>query len=239
MLIFVLSLPTSIKRRKRIKNIMAEHNIDFQFIDAIDGRKDKHPYLSRYNEKLFIYNHKRKAMPGELGCYASHILAWEKCISINKPIIVLEDDLILNNKSKKTLEYADCIANKYGYIRLEKTKPKPSILEFEDGRYKLNRYLKVPQCTTGYSISPSVAKSFIKNSKEIIFPVDVFIRNIFIHKQKIYGLTPYALEANSDGDTIIGKRSRLKKGLYLSLICSIYKIKNSVLNGYQHLKSSL
>lgn len=32
-------------------------------------------------------------MRGELGCYASHYLMWQKCVEINEPIIILEDDI--------------------------------------------------------------------------------------------------------------------------------------------------
>ena len=30
--------------------------------------------------------------PGELGCFASHYLLWEKCLELNEPIVVIEDD---------------------------------------------------------------------------------------------------------------------------------------------------
>ena len=31
--------------------------------------------------------------PGAMGCFLSHFLLWKKCTSLNKPVIILEDDI--------------------------------------------------------------------------------------------------------------------------------------------------
>lgn len=55
--------------------------------------------------------------PGELGCFASHYLLWEKCLELNEPIVVIEDDAQLEECFDDSMKNINEL-QPYGYVRL-------------------------------------------------------------------------------------------------------------------------
>lgn len=212
MKIFVISLKKSQHRRAAVELEFKSQAIDFEFIDAVDGRAGLHPLLSRFNEEKFIAHRGRTAEPGELGCYASHMLAWEKVLELNEPCVILEDDFILSKEFMSGIAVCEHWTENRTFIRLESWGTKRFYnVESKDG-FSLKRFLKVPQCLTGYIISPDCANVFLKASADIFLPVDVFIRNTYLHKQAIYGLTPSIVNHGKDAknSTIGGRKNKIK-----------------------------
>ncbi|MGF1680928.1 glycosyltransferase family 25 protein [Photobacterium minamisatsumaniensis] len=234
---FVISLATSTDRRTHVKEHMGMYDIDFEFINAVNGQNDEHPFLQRYQPQSFIYNYGRKAVPGEIGCYASHMLAWEKCVQLDEPILVFEDDFqIVSDEIKNSIQACEKKIEKLGFIRIETTRNKPKYKVSSIDNYTFYNYLKVPQCATGYIISPEVARQFLDNSQTISLPVDVFIRNVWIHKQPIYGVEPYSVSPRKI-DSIIGSRKvKDKKTIKEKAIRIGYKIRNILFNTCYQIK---
>ncbi len=230
MKIFVLSLLNSVERREKVSTLLKEHKLNFEFIDGIDGRKADPHLLALYNEREFIYNYGRKAVLGELGCYASHMLAWKKCIELNEPIVIFEDDFRLKEGAVQALDECEKLIDDYHFIRLEDGNKKPQYKVKSTNGMTLFNYFKVPQCATCYAISPIAAKKLLNNSEHISLPVDVFIRNVWMHQQPIYSLEPFHVTVGTD-TSIIGKRKRKqKKSLVTRLMCISYKIRSIIFN---------
>ncbi|WP_217619444.1 glycosyltransferase family 25 protein, partial [Achromobacter sp. GbtcB20] len=80
MKILVISLPKTVERRARAAQKLGERQLAYEFIDAVDGRVDQHPSPRHYDEASLLVHRRRRAAPGELGCYVSHLLAWERSI---------------------------------------------------------------------------------------------------------------------------------------------------------------
>lgn len=227
----VISLKHSVERRSLSSDILQQNNIEFDFLDAVDGRVGKHPLLTRYCKKEFVLNYGRYALPGEIGCYASHFLAWQYCVDIGEPLLVLEDDFLLTSGFVEAIDTSNNLIGKYGFIRLETTKKKPQIEIIKQNHFTLIKFLKVPQCATCYMISPKVAQAFIDASTSFKLPVDTFIRHISKHKQNIYGLEPYQCQAGRIFNSEIGKRSRGQhKSIYLRICIIFRKISNTSCN---------
>ncbi len=229
---YCITLPSCNERRQMVEHILNKNNINYTFFLGIDARVDEHELLDKYNHKAFLYNMGRPAVKGEIGCYASHYLLWEKCVQLNEPIIIFEDDFSIKSELfQNTLNIAQKYIDTCGYIRLEdEPKKKLSYLVRLFKKQKLIKFLKVPQRATGYAISPSVAALLIKHSNTFDYPVDVFVRNTWIHKQPIFGVCPAGLEAGNI-PSIIGKRKRTgKKNWIASIMKIINKLKNMSLN---------
>jgi glycosyl transferase family 25 len=214
MKIFVISLKKSKFRRDAVEQELKSQSIDFEFIDAVDGRVGEHPLLSRLNAQKFIAHRGRTAEPGELGCYASHMLGWEKVLELNEPCVILEDDFILSKEFMLGIAACQRWNETRHFIRLESWTTKRFYKVASGQGFSLKRFLKVPQCLTGYMISPSCAKAFLDASTEIFLPVDVFIRNSYLHKQAIYGLSPNIVNHGKDAkNSTIGSRENKVKTL--------------------------
>lgn len=218
MKIVVISLPSSQDRRAKVVEKLAGINIEFEFLDAVDGRKDEHPYLKNYNEKAFLVNRRRKAAPGELGCYISHLLAWEKCVELNQPLVVLEDDFEVTDDFTDGLKFVEQFVDKVSFIRLEPLESNCFVTSIRSEKFSLVKQLKVGMCATGYVITPQGANALLEKAEAICFPIDLYLQYTFIHKQLMYAMTPnivYATHAHS----IIGIENRncREKGIILKI----------------------
>ena len=235
MKVLLISLASSTTRRNNAVAILNRYGIRYDIIDAVDGRLGVDPLLQRYDEKGFIRHRGRKALAGELGCYASHILAWQQVIKLDQPVIILEDDFILRDDFCALIDIAKLWVHQHHFIRLEPWKTKLFYSVAQQDEVNLVKFLKVPQCTTGYLISPQCAQAFLSASETMILPVDVFIRNTYLHRQAIYGLNPAPVKPGGDKHSTIGCRKqkmmqplvRLKKlvtRLYSSTLCALVNI---------------
>jgi glycosyl transferase, family 25 len=224
MKVFVISLASSVDRRERVSHKLGERNIDFQFIDACDGRLGLHPYLKNYDEKRFIVNRRRKAAPGELGCYVSHLLAWEKCVELNEPIVVVEDDFEMTGEFEAGLAYLEKLADKLAFVRLEPLEKQFFLTSRKDADFTLVKQLNVGMCTTGYLVTPQGAKKLLENGMRIEMPIDLYLKYTLIHKQIIHALVPH-LVYPTHADSIIGTHHRdsREKGALLAFKRFVFK----------------
>lgn len=212
MKIIVISLVSSLKRRASVQGQLAALGLEFEFLDAVDGRTSDHPLLDRYDEEKFLIHYGRPANPGELGCYASHYLAWQGCVESNEPIMVFEDDFLLKDNFTDALKICEQQIRRYGYIRLQPTRsPRPRFVK-QFGDFSLVKYTKGPQALLCYALTPDTARSFINKSVTFTYPVDVFVRHFWLHKIPLYGLTPYAADGGVlSMDSNIGIRHKVKR----------------------------
>lgn len=231
MKIIVISLPDSQDRRKNVSEKFDNRQIAFEFMDAVDGRTGNHPYLKNYDEKAFLINRRRKAAPGELGCYVSHLLAWERCIAIGAPIVVLEDDFELTDDFVEGLDFLENFLNDVAFVRLEPLESRFFVTSHRGEKFSLVKQIKIGMCATGYVITPHGAKALLENGKKIRFPVDLYLKFVFIHKQIIHALIPNIVHP-TQFDSIIGLgiRSHREKGIILRIKRFIFKTSYLMIN---------
>ncbi len=158
-------------------------------------KNEKHPPSCALKNFFYALKHCGKRMGfGELGCYASHYSLWQKCIELNEAICILEDDIIVKERFKESLEFCHQHINELGYIRLmhleenvakQKTPVKgvSQILNFKDGIG-----------TQGYVLAPKAAQKLLKYSaKEWVMPIDCVMDRHYWHGVKNYVLEEFAI----------------------------------------------
>jgi glycosyl transferase family 25 len=236
MKILVLSLPDSHDRRANVTKKLGSKHIEFEFLDAIDGRTGDHPYLKNYDEQSFLANRRRKAAPGELGCYVSHLLAWEKCVALNEPIVVLEDDFELTENFEKGIEFLKQFLDKVAFVRLEPLEKKIFVTSFKTSDFSLVKQLNVGMCATGYIITPRGAKNLLKKGMKIRSPIDLYLKYTLTHHQIIHAITP-GIVYPTHQDSIIGidVRNRREKGALLGLKRFVFKFAYAIGNFFTNL----
>ena len=106
---FVISLPRSVERRKVIDSYMKLANIDFEWIEGVDGRTlDPNNVPFGISPPWYLKN---SSLPGDmkiptvLACFLSHIKAWQtiKERKLDKALI-LEDDALIGSDFPKIIE---------------------------------------------------------------------------------------------------------------------------------------
>ncbi|KAB0461002.1 glycosyltransferase family 25 protein [Vibrio kanaloae] len=232
---YCITLKNNHCRQRSTADALKDVQVDFEFFIGVDARVDEHPLLTRIQERIFLYNMGRPHIIGEVGCYASHYLIWQKCIELNEPVLVFEDHVNIDeNIFRNTLAIAEQHIEQCGFIRLQDSKNK---LHYSVDKYQkqnLVKYLKVPQGTACYAISPKAARAFIEHSSTFNYPVDVFLRNTWVHKHPMFGVAPAGLQRSKQPSIIRqgkGKgKGKGKKHYSVALMKAVNKIKSMTLN---------
>ena len=90
--IYIISLKRSSDRKIIFDNYNSQYIKKYNYFEAVDGSSldlSKLPN-NHFDKKSSGYT------KGALGCAFSHLQLWEKCIENNKPMLIMEDDAIVN-----------------------------------------------------------------------------------------------------------------------------------------------
>jgi GR25 family glycosyltransferase involved in LPS biosynthesis len=121
--------------------------------------------------------------PGVKGCFYSHYRLWQKCVELNEPIIIWEDDIVLS-RPYIPVEWEDVLVLAIGHPKkswrympfLESPEGNPEAVEY--------RYASMPGCC-GYAIKPHAARKLVQEYSKTYLPADNAINkyqvNIQIH----------------------------------------------------------
>ena len=105
MKIFVINLPESTARRAHIDAQLGPLDVDYVFFEAVNGNVGR-TVFDECDDYQFFINNGRVPSPGEIGCFASHRSLWQKCVQLNQPILILEDDAAIGEKFKTATKFA-------------------------------------------------------------------------------------------------------------------------------------
>lgn len=185
----VISLSKNVNKfnsfRKRFQDFFANNpGIELERLNAHEGELisykrlismgyDTHkPWRDPY--------HNRKFTKGEIGCVLSHIDAWKRCIELNEPVLIFEDDV----EFYSNFDLADVVdtLSKHEFVFLSRK-------EIQNQPVKISEKLVKPSFSywaCGYAITPAAAK---KLCSEILYknliPTDEYI-------PVVLGINPHA-----------------------------------------------
>ena len=217
--VFIISLADADDRRQSASEQLAEAGIDFRFYDAIRGDAaltDGH--LEACDEEDWVLHCGRSATAGELGCYASHRNLWKKCIELDRPILVMEDDFRLLDGFADAIGEIERNIDRLGFLRLQSETRARHVKVGASGDFELRRYTYAPHSMMCYAIAPRVAKSWVEQTRTVCEPVDVFVKQFWRHGQPIYALAPYTVtESTLSCDSCIRGRVKESKSIGTAL----------------------
>ena len=191
---FIIHLPKikdSLQTALNLKDQLEEFNMPAELFEGTYGNDaveifqkenriyDKAGFSSL--EEAEKYEHK-SSYPGVKGCFYSHYRLWQKCIELNEPIIIWEDDVILK-RPFTSVEWKDVLILALGFIELSESyfhllenKSEPEALPY--GNYHMPG-------TPGYAITVGGAKKLVDRYKNYYLPSDISMNkkviNIEIH----------------------------------------------------------
>lgn len=203
----------------------------YRFFDAIDGTGIVPVNLSdtRFDRREFLRKTGRLASRPEIARFASHRALWKKCISMNRSMIVLEDDVVLRSTFESALPEISRLTNRYGFVRLESARNcwrrlKP-VRKLSD--VTLYYYRLFPVRTTAYAINPDTAREFIHRSHTVNNTLDAFIKEFWRHRQPLFGILPAPVARSGLGfpGSII-PRDLENRGCFASASRSLARVNN-------------
>lgn len=94
--IYVINMDAAVDRWRLMREQLDAFGLPYERFAAVNGRAldESHPDFSALSYKLL---HGRRFIPGEVGCYLSHIGALRQFLDSNADhALILEDDVIIN-----------------------------------------------------------------------------------------------------------------------------------------------
>lgn len=100
----VINLPRRKDRLDYFKDINAATltKLELEVLEAVDGRElDMRTVIRMGFDTSKSWRdpiRKTKLTRGEVGCFISHFKAWERCVELDEPVLILEDDAIFTDR---------------------------------------------------------------------------------------------------------------------------------------------
>jgi len=188
---FLINLDRSPERLALMRAQADELGLVFERVPAVDGTSR----LPVWAVAQFMDDrgHARGGLSeGEVGCYASHLLALSKIVEHRlEAAIVLEDDARLDEDFEQMALAAiraapagwDCI-----HLSTHFKKPAFAIAELGSGR-SLVRYMRLPVNSAAYAISLTGASKLVA-SRHRVRPFDLEFRQAWLAGLEMFGIYP-------------------------------------------------
>lgn len=220
--VYLINLDCSPERLAKMDQQLVNQSIGYERISAVKGADLSPSDIDQvYSQALNKKNFRADLCLGEIGCYMSHRKIWRKMLDENVEFaVVLEDDLVIENNFGQLFEQFEQLKH-YDLIKLADNRNiKPEQIKKISDDYELINFKKIPNCTTGYTVSLAGAKKLLSRDK-FYRPVDIdmqFCRELGL---SVAGLRPYPITENKEffSDIIAlnggkhGKRSTFLRNL--------------------------
>ena len=188
---FVISLKSATDRRNHINNEFDEHNVNFEFFDALtpDIAKNYAKSLNLDDSSL---------TPGELACMMSHIAVWQKMIDEGiSYLAIFEDDVYLGEDAEALLTTTSWVKPEWHIIKTEAFSDKVFLSsnssEIISNRRRIARLKGKNLGTAGYILTLRGARVYLDYiSKNKLRPLDELMFDDFIKHgaEPAYQMTP-------------------------------------------------
>lgn len=210
-----------------------KNQFEFEFFKAIDGSKNEHLQFKNHFPWCSHLIRGVKLSANENACFASHYSLWIKCQELNKPIIILEDDIEFINLSLWRQAIQDILHSNHKYVRFFYIK------DVSAKENQNNFYYIYGKCggAQGYYLHPKAANKLIAKSKYFIDAVDNYMDMYYFHGVHNIAYYRFLIQSNySLNSTIHIRKSKTK--IYAKITREIAQLYFKILKyNYQRKKS--
>ncbi|BDR19536.1 MULTISPECIES: glycosyltransferase family 25 protein [Vibrio] len=231
MKVFVVSLARSLDRRERIEEKLKQQGIRFEFFDAVDGSVGRFLHSEKSRPTITLRRKGYQLKTSEVACFASHYELWVRCIELDEPIVILEDNVDPVEGLKQVLEHTLPLTSNYDYIKLSATQKCAFIpIVPIDDTHMLGGYSAGTCGTTAYIVTPKAASKFVTHAQEFIEPVDDYMEKPWRHGVQVYSVSPDLFTRAEIASTIGGKRKdKSKMTLANKIYAELFRTYESIL----------
>jgi glycosyl transferase family 25 len=205
--ILVISLKRSTDRREQVALEMRKISTPWSFLDAVDGSA-LHTMPIEYKPSKVRRLQGYELTPNEIGCYLSHKEAWKRCVELDLPTLVLEDDFVLASEFEETIAILLNEMPQWDFIRLQGLFEVPFKKIDERNSVELVKNHGDAVGATAYLLKPAVAQQLIDSSVDIYEPVDHFLEHSTKHGLNFLAIRPYPVDIARVKSTIADRAER-------------------------------
>ncbi|PZM11307.1 glycosyl transferase [Rhizobium tubonense] len=187
--IYLINIDRAAERLAEMTRQSAQLSIEINRVEGVDGALYPREQWIDVDESLFLKRHGRHILPGEYGCYRSHLLALEQVLAGGRDAaIIIEDDILLDDTFLARA------------IAAREAAPNADLIKFVNHRWKgfrtftqsaegdiLGRCLFGPQGSTAcYLVTRSGAEKIMAKLRVMSLPWDVAIERGWDSDTSVY-----------------------------------------------------
>lgn len=208
LMVLLINLPRSTERRLRMEQRLAALGLDYEILPAVDGRARLEQLLSTVDVAAFERHVGRDVLPGEIGCYHSHLQAWQRFLASDAQVLlVLEDDMVFHDDFMDALRVALRGRAHWDMLKLAKIRAKQPVCQGLLGPYRLNACIGAFTGFGAYLIQRETAQRLLPQMLPIRAPIDRELEQVHRHDLRHFSLEPFPAHPQDEGQsTITGER---------------------------------
>jgi len=225
--VYVINLERAKRRLDYISTQLLRDGIEFNRIEAVDGRKLDSETLRDYqNQSRHSFQHYSTLSAAEIGCSLSWHKAWKLAAgSSSDAVIVIEDDVELSDEFTQIISKLGMELNKNIVIDLS---GKRGFLERERkiiNGITLIRYSTPPLGNQGAIYGKNAAKRLLNSVAEFGSPSDTLRQKIWRHRVITWSLERGCLSHQTDavGGSTIQNRKQVSTKIKNELMRPFYR----------------
>ena len=183
--VFLINLAKSTERLKKSSARLAAQNIQFERIPAIDGTKLTNAEIqAHYSSQLNSKQYYRNLGYGEIGCFLSHRLAWQRIVEQKLPYaIVLEDDFQLVGDLSAVFSTIDSLKCDWQLLKLAAYQNRTRPIKVTK---QVNEQFDL--------VLHKTAKRLLRVTEQFGCPVDTQIQRTWQTGVSVYSLMPFVIQ---------------------------------------------
>jgi glycosyl transferase family 25 len=177
-IIHLPSIPESLETATQLKQDLAKFDIDAELFNGVRGDdavrimeaegRTLHPVILKGSIDPNGRHAKKISSPGVKGCFLSHYNLWKKCVELNEPIVIWEDDIILS-RGFIPVEFEEVLILALGHPT--KSTRWMRLLKSPEGEPTVFRSSSMPGAC-GYAIKPHAAQKLLNKFSKTFMPAD-------------------------------------------------------------------
>ncbi len=173
---YLINLKKNEARLDNSRQLFSAENIPFTRIEAVNGwNLDDRKISQVYDASAANRHYKYPLIKPEIGCYLSHIEAWQQIADSGEDGgFVFEDDFATTTLLAPILQKLSVSEPYWDIAKLFSLREHPRFIASEkfDDSHDLVIPYQVPTCLLGYGITANTAKCLAKSSIPFFRPVD-------------------------------------------------------------------
>lgn len=204
---YLINLPSSVGRRQAMETQLAALGLDYRLHVATNGRAEWDRLVETVDVKAFRRNVGREVLPGEIGCYHSHLAVWQAFLDSGKEVaLVMEDDVVFHPEFMAALQMVLSVPDEWDFLKLNNIRAKQPLCQRRLGGWRLNAYLGPATGLGAYLIRRDLAARLLPAMLPITRPIDHELDRVHVHDFRHYGLEPFPSHVDDgNSSTITGQ----------------------------------
>lgn len=204
LMVLLINLPRSTDRRARMEQRLATLGLSYEVLPAVDGRARWDELKASVDLPAFQRHAGSDVLPGEIGCYHSHLHAWRRLVDSDAQVLlVLEDDMVFHDDFMEALRIALRGRAHWDMLKLAKIRAKQPVCQGQLGPYRLNACIGAFTGFGAYLLQRDAARRLLPHMLPIRAPIDRELEQVHRHDLRHFSLEPFPAHPQDEGQSTI------------------------------------